>query len=155
MSVSRFLTRVGHLLKKNKIIMAMSFVCVKEFDEKWAKRIQVEKFRWHNSQWLEMVETRQMEDFKDGSLYADDNFEAYLQDADILENQDMFYGPGKRPCCLWAGFYISWQFFSFIQSIFSFQAITITHIFLFSLMAPVAYFATLVGKLQFFGFHVF
>ena len=26
-----------------------------EYDEEWATKIQYEKFKWHNSQWLEMV----------------------------------------------------------------------------------------------------
>lgn len=70
-------------------------LCLQEFDDEWARRIQLEKFRWHNSQWLEMVETRQAEDFNDGYMYPDDALDPYLQDADILDRPDLFYGPGK------------------------------------------------------------
>ena len=69
---------------------------LQEFDEEWAKKIQLEKFRWHNSQWLEMVETRQMED--DGYMYGGDDGFGYIQDADILDRPDLFYGaPGRSP----------------------------------------------------------
>lgn len=60
-----------------------------EFDETWAKKIQMEKFRWHNSQWLDMVESRQMED--EGLMYSDDVLGAYIQDADILDHPELFY----------------------------------------------------------------
>lgn len=63
---------------------------ISEHDETWAKKIQMEKFRWHNSQWLDMVESRQMED--EGLMYSDDVLGAYIQDADILDHP-LFYGP--------------------------------------------------------------
>ncbi|XP_055896459.1 kinesin-associated protein 3-like isoform X2 [Biomphalaria glabrata] len=65
-----------------------------EFDEEWATKIQLEKFRWHNSQWLEMVESRQVDEFADPSyMYPDEpGFDPYLQDADILDRPDLFYG---------------------------------------------------------------
>lgn len=59
---------------------------VKEYDEEWGKKIQNEKFRWHNSQWLEMVESRQMED-TEPYLYGDD--------PDALEQPDLFYSTGS------------------------------------------------------------
>ncbi|CAL1547744.1 unnamed protein product [Lymnaea stagnalis] len=64
-----------------------------EFDEEWAKKIQLEKFRWHNSQWLEMVESRQVDEFADSAyMYPDEpGFDPYLQDADILDRPDLFY----------------------------------------------------------------
>lgn len=70
-------------------------LCVQEFDEEWARRIQLEKFRWHNSQWLDMVETRQAEDMSDSYMYPDDNLDPYIQDADILDRPELFYGPGE------------------------------------------------------------
>lgn len=65
-----------------------------EFDEEWAKKVQLEKFRWHNSQWLEMVESRQVDEFADpGYMYPDEpGLDPYLQDADILDRPDLFYG---------------------------------------------------------------
>ena len=70
----------------------MFFISFQEYDDEWAKKIQLEKFRWHNSQWLEMVETRQMEDINDGYMYGDEGF-GYIQDAEILDRPDLFYGP--------------------------------------------------------------
>ena len=29
---------------------------ISEFDQEWAIKIRLEKFRWHNSQWLDMIE---------------------------------------------------------------------------------------------------
>uniref|UniRef100_A0A0B7B0K7 Kinesin-associated protein 3 n=1 Tax=Arion vulgaris TaxID=1028688 RepID=A0A0B7B0K7_9EUPU len=64
-----------------------------EFDEEWAKKIQLEKFRWHNSQWLEMVESRQVDEFADSVyMYPDESgLDPYLRDADILDRPDLFY----------------------------------------------------------------
>ena len=54
----------------------------------------LEKFRWHNSQWLEMVESRQMDE-NDPYMYGDDSLGPYIQDSDILDRPDLFYGvPG-------------------------------------------------------------
>ncbi|XP_035267897.1 kinesin-associated protein 3a isoform X2 [Anguilla anguilla] len=60
-----------------------------EYDEEWGKKIQSEKFRWHNSQWLEMVENRQMDE-AEPYMYGDDG-EPFLHDGDILERSDLFY----------------------------------------------------------------
>ncbi|KAI5619974.1 kinesin-associated protein 3 [Silurus asotus] len=63
---------------------------IAEYDEEWGRKIQNEKFRWHNSQWLEMVENRQMDEVEP-FLYGDEG-ETFLQGADILERPDLFYG---------------------------------------------------------------
>nr|XP_034300239.1 kinesin-associated protein 3 isoform X1 [Crassostrea gigas] len=68
---------------------------IAEFDEEWAKKIQLEKFRWHNSQWLEMVETRQVTEMGDPYMYPEEGYDPYLQDADILDRPDLFYDGGK------------------------------------------------------------
>ncbi|XP_026802719.1 kinesin-associated protein 3a [Pangasianodon hypophthalmus] len=62
---------------------------IAEYDEEWGRKIQNEKFRWHNSQWLEMVENRQMDEVEP-FLYGDEG-EPFLQGADILERPDLFY----------------------------------------------------------------
>uniref|UniRef100_A0A8I3MLD3 Kinesin associated protein 3 n=2 Tax=Canis lupus familiaris TaxID=9615 RepID=A0A8I3MLD3_CANLF len=67
---------------------------IAEYDEEWAKKIQSEKFRWHNSQWLEMVESRQMDE-SEQFLYGDDRIEPYIHEGDILERPDLFYNSGK------------------------------------------------------------
>ncbi|XP_062857328.1 kinesin-associated protein 3a [Trichomycterus rosablanca] len=62
---------------------------IAEYDEEWGRKIQNEKFRWHNSQWLEMVENRQMDE-AESFLYGDEG-EPFLQGADVLERPDLFY----------------------------------------------------------------
>ena len=68
-------------------------VCPQEYDEEWGKKIQTEKFRWHNSQWLEMVENRQMDE-AEPFMYGDDG-EPFLHNGDILERPDLFYSAGE------------------------------------------------------------
>uniref|UniRef100_V9KE49 Kinesin-associated protein 3-like protein n=1 Tax=Callorhinchus milii TaxID=7868 RepID=V9KE49_CALMI len=63
---------------------------IAEYDEEWAKKIQSEKFRWHNSQWLEMVENRQMDE-SEPYIYGDDGIETFIHEGDILERPDLFY----------------------------------------------------------------
>ncbi|KAM6963400.1 kinesin-associated protein 3a [Aplochiton taeniatus] len=63
---------------------------IAEYDEEWGKKIQSEKFRWHNSQWLEMVENRQMDEGGEPFLYGDDG-EPFMGNGDILERPDLFY----------------------------------------------------------------
>jgi hypothetical protein len=43
---------------------------VQDWNKEWADRIKLEKFRWHNSQWLEMVESSM--DDKDFGMPNDD-----------------------------------------------------------------------------------
>ncbi|CAL1579382.1 unnamed protein product [Knipowitschia caucasica] len=52
---------------------------IAEYDEEWGRKIQSEKFRFHNNQWLDMVESRQV-----------DECEPYLYDNDT-ERTDLFY----------------------------------------------------------------
>lgn len=59
-------------------------VIFQEYDEEWGKKIQSEKFRFHNNQWLEMVESRQA-----------DESEPYLYDNDN-DRTDLFYSAGAN-----------------------------------------------------------
>lgn len=61
---------------------------IAEYDEEWGRKIQSEKFRWHNSQWLEMVESRQMDE---GEPYL------YGDDPEALEQADLFYSTDGMP----------------------------------------------------------
>ncbi|XP_075178215.1 kinesin-associated protein 3 [Anomaloglossus baeobatrachus] len=63
---------------------------IAEYDEEWAKKIQSEKFRWHNSQWLEMVESRQMDE-NEQYLYGDEPIEPFIHEGDLLERPDLYY----------------------------------------------------------------
>uniref|UniRef100_UPI0037E969BD kinesin-associated protein 3a n=1 Tax=Semicossyphus pulcher TaxID=241346 RepID=UPI0037E969BD len=63
---------------------------IAEYDEEWGKKIQTEKFRWYNGQWLEMVENRQMDEAGEPFLYGEDG-ESYIGTGDILERPDLFY----------------------------------------------------------------
>lgn len=63
---------------------------MQEHGEEWAKKIQEEKFRWHNTQWLEMVDGGQSA----ASAIPNDNFavddDDDDDDEDFLPNNDMF-----------------------------------------------------------------
>ncbi|XP_063283190.1 kinesin-associated protein 3 isoform X1 [Pelobates fuscus] len=63
---------------------------IAEYDEEWARKIQSEKFRWHNSQWLEMVESRQLDE-SEQYLYGDEPIEPFIHEGDILERPDLYY----------------------------------------------------------------
>uniref|UniRef100_A0A8C5CKH5 Kinesin-associated protein 3a n=1 Tax=Gadus morhua TaxID=8049 RepID=A0A8C5CKH5_GADMO len=72
---------------------------VAECDEAWGRRIQSEKFRWHNSQWLEMVESQQLDSAGEPYVFGDDpgNGDPFLDSEDmILERPDLFYGAGTH-----------------------------------------------------------
>ncbi|XP_059197593.1 kinesin-associated protein 3a [Centropristis striata] len=56
---------------------------IAEYDEEWGKKIQKEKFRWYNGQWLEMVENRLMEEAGEPFLLG--------EDGDVLDRTDLFY----------------------------------------------------------------
>uniref|UniRef100_A0A7N8Y7T3 Kinesin-associated protein 3-like n=1 Tax=Mastacembelus armatus TaxID=205130 RepID=A0A7N8Y7T3_9TELE len=58
------------------------FFISQEYDEEWGRKIQSEKFRFHNNQWLEMVESRQADDA-----------EVYFYDND---RTDLFYSTGTH-----------------------------------------------------------
>lgn len=48
-------------------------------DSSWASRIKLEKFRNHNSQWLTMVETQEVDDLQDyGTVEEDSDLPVYL-----------------------------------------------------------------------------
>jgi hypothetical protein len=80
----------------------------KEYDKDWSKKIQIEKFRWHNSQWLEMIENSRGDLEMDPTnhalmneygIYNDDRLDPYMavEDADFLDEQaanEYFYPDG-------------------------------------------------------------
>ncbi|XP_037120611.1 kinesin-associated protein 3a [Syngnathus acus] len=63
---------------------------IAEYDDEWGKRIQNEKFRWYNCQWLEMVENRQMDETGESLLYGDE-CDSFMENRDILERPDFLY----------------------------------------------------------------
>ncbi|XP_035862822.1 kinesin-associated protein 3a isoform X1 [Sander lucioperca] len=63
---------------------------IAEYDEEWGKKIQNEKFRWYNGQWLEMVENRLMDEEGEPFVFGEDR-ESFIGDRDILERPDLFY----------------------------------------------------------------
>ena len=46
------------------------YMIMQDWNKDWADRIKLEKFRWHNSQWLDMVENSM--DDKDFGIPSDD-----------------------------------------------------------------------------------
>lgn len=77
----------------NSPVVLNMFLCFQEYDEEWGKKIQTEKFRWYNYQWLDMVENRQMDEAEDPFLYGEDG-ESFMGNKDILERPDLFYSAG-------------------------------------------------------------
>lgn len=64
----------------------------------WASRIKLEKFRWHNSQWLEMVESQALDSSGYGPLGDDvdvDSLPAFLS-SDILTHSLLFPAGKKK-----------------------------------------------------------
>lgn len=57
-----------------------------EEDSDWANRIQCHKFRWYNSQWLDMVEEAANLDSLAGEemLGGEGLGQSYLHDSDVL-----------------------------------------------------------------------
>lgn len=75
----------------NKCTYALCFFVIllfQEYDEEWGSKIQREKFRLHNNQWLEMVENRQVDE-SDPYLYDNDN-----------DRLDLFYSAGMQASAL-------------------------------------------------------
>lgn len=72
-------------------------ICLQEYDDEWGKKIQNEKFRWYNSQWLEMVENRQMDEAGEPFLFGDDA-ESFIGNGEILDRPDLFYSAGTVAC---------------------------------------------------------
>ncbi|EDX01991.1 kinesin-associated protein 3 isoform X1 [Drosophila yakuba] len=62
-------------------------------DSEWAKRIKLEKFRNHNSQWLCMVESQQdqdnEQDYADQEDECDNDLDTYLR-SEYLDNCDLY-----------------------------------------------------------------
>ncbi|ELW62607.1 Kinesin-associated protein 3 [Tupaia chinensis] len=75
-------------MKSKRSVIMLDIIV--EYDEEFAKKTQSEKFRWHNSQWLEMVESHQMNE-SEQYLYGDDQIEPYIHEGDILERPGLFY----------------------------------------------------------------
>jgi len=61
---------------------------VAESDPEWSTRIRLEKFRWHNKQWLDMVASQG--GAADNNSYGDDSEEAapFLHERDVLYQSD-------------------------------------------------------------------
>lgn len=78
---------------KNTEIRKLCDACldvIKESNEEWASRIKLEKFRWHNSQWLEMVESQALDTSGYGQLADDvDSLPAFLS-SDMLTHSLLF-----------------------------------------------------------------
>ncbi|XP_068564073.1 kinesin-associated protein 3-like [Cebidichthys violaceus] len=62
---------------------------IAEYDEEWGEKIQNEKFRWYNCQWLEMVENRPPDEAEEPFLYGEDG-ESFIGNRNLLERPDLF-----------------------------------------------------------------
>ena len=57
-----------------------------EISSEWSQKLMAEKFRFHNAQWLEMVQSQTLEELN-SAYYQDDEDEddGLLHDSDILD----------------------------------------------------------------------
>ena len=58
---------------------------IAEFDKGWSEKVRLEKFRWHNSQWLEMIEGPQ-----DGALAYEEEEYGHPSDLLLYDNDEYF-----------------------------------------------------------------
>ncbi|CAL4128904.1 unnamed protein product, partial [Meganyctiphanes norvegica] len=67
---------------------------ISEHDEDWSSRIQCHKFRWYNSQWLEMVEEAETLDTMGGEEMAGGEGlgHSYLHHSDVLAHHGLYSG---------------------------------------------------------------
>ena len=58
-----------------------------EISPDWSQKLMSEKFRFHNAQWLEMVQSQTLEDLNSAAYYQDDDDDddGLLHDSDILD----------------------------------------------------------------------
>lgn len=62
---------------------------ISEFDPDWSKRIRLEKFRWHNSQWLDMMEGRSgQENIDYEEDYIENEFEHEMNNLLLYDNNE-------------------------------------------------------------------
>jgi hypothetical protein len=54
-----------------------------EVSPEWSQKLLAEKFRFHNAQWLEMVQSQQLEEIS--SAFYDEEEDGLLHDSDILD----------------------------------------------------------------------
>merc|ERR1711892_1568716 len=54
-----------------------------EVSPEWSQKLLAEKFRFHNAQWLEMVQSKQLEEIN--STFYDEEEDGLLHDSDILD----------------------------------------------------------------------
>ncbi|GAB6027026.1 Kinesin-associated protein 3, variant 2 [Chamberlinius hualienensis] len=66
---------------------------IAECDTDWAQKVQTDKFKWHNAQWIDMVESRQTDDFSEAG--SDEHFRPYIHDFDLLEQTESMYGADR------------------------------------------------------------
>lgn len=66
-------------------------------------RIQCHKFRWYNSQWLDMVEEAENVDTMGGEEMAGGEEglgHSYLHHSDVLDHQGLYSGVGHMYKCM-------------------------------------------------------
>jgi len=74
---------------------------IREYDSEWEKRIQLEKFRWHNSQWIDIVGNETIEDEEDDDMLPDhyygDDLLLYEPNFDDEDDEMLIEGPTLQP----------------------------------------------------------
>lgn len=85
------------------VIFLLTSLHLQENDEDWATRIQCHKFRWYNSQWLDMVEEAENIDTMGGEEMAGGEGlgHSFLHHSDVLDHQGMYSGKADEDRLLW------------------------------------------------------
>lgn len=66
---------------------------LQEYDQEWKSKIMTSKFEFHNAQWIEMVQSQQFQE--NDYMYADEPFNPFIHEEDILEHPELYYNPGE------------------------------------------------------------
>ncbi|XP_075259272.1 kinesin-associated protein 3-like isoform X2 [Convolutriloba macropyga] len=79
----------------------MTLDIISELDKDWGEKIQRVKFDWHNSQWLELIESADLANavvsnggvggINSADISGDSEFGNLLQNSDILDHSDLYY----------------------------------------------------------------
>ena len=78
------------------LIVSSKFGFVEELDKEWGEKIQRVKFDWHNSQWLELIESADLatsmnqNGIHSNDISNDSEFGNLLQNSDLLDQSDLY-----------------------------------------------------------------
>ncbi len=63
---------------------------IKDFDDTWTDRVKIEKFQWHNSQWLSMIQDQMLNTNSFEKTYSEASNDDILPQYDLFQQSLMF-----------------------------------------------------------------